>query len=131
MQVNVQNRKTCLFWKDNWKSEPLSSTLPKLFSFPKNKSILVAKAIEQGQLTTLFHLPLSEVAYGQLQNLAAELISLNLSETGISGGFPQTRVYTLRQKFTGKSWKPLQCTELTNGCGLFVSQKTKFSFAFF
>jgi len=55
--------KTCLFWKDSWKSKPLSSTLPEFFSFAKNKSILVAKTIEQGQLTTLFHLPLSEVAY--------------------------------------------------------------------
>jgi hypothetical protein len=34
------------------------------FSFAKNKSILVAKSTEQGQLTTLFHLPLSKWPMG-------------------------------------------------------------------
>jgi hypothetical protein len=69
-----------VYWKDNWKPEPLSNTLPELFSFAKNKTISVPTAFEQDQLTNLFHLPLSEVSFVQLQSLSFDLNSLSLLE---------------------------------------------------
>jgi hypothetical protein len=112
-----------VYWKDNWKPEPLSNTLPELFSFAKNKTISVPTAFEQDQLTNLFHLPLSEVSFVQLQSLSFDLNSLSLLEnndiwrlSSNSDLFSSTKV---NRKLLGT----------TNGCGNpSVSQSTRFCF---
>jgi hypothetical protein len=53
---------------------------PELFSFAKNKKITFHKAVLTSPLHNLFHLPLWEQAYAQLQYLTQELDALFLTE---------------------------------------------------
>jgi hypothetical protein len=69
----------------------------------------VVTAFEQDQLTNLFHLPLSEVAYVQLQSLSFDKNSLSAYlKTMIFGGILQTQTYSLRPKSTENSWEPFK-----------------------
>lgn len=53
---------------------------PELFSFAKNKKITFHKAVLTSLLHNLFHLPLWEQAYAQLQSSTQELDALFLTE---------------------------------------------------
>lgn len=64
--VQVQNGMTVLFWEDSWNGQKLNSQVPELFSFVINKHISVHKVKAQEDLTQLFHLPISQIAYEQL-----------------------------------------------------------------
>lgn len=62
--------RTALFWHDKWdQNVSLSDKAPELYSFAKNKMISVQKALSFDALTDLFQLPLSQIAFGQLQEL--------------------------------------------------------------
>jgi hypothetical protein len=63
-----------LFWSDVWNGNLLQQKFPRLFSFAKNKNILVAQFLMNNQLETQFHLPLSEQAFLEYQELQ-EIIS--------------------------------------------------------
>jgi hypothetical protein len=50
-------------WLDTWNGFSLSTSMPELFSFVKDKYITVHQALQVTALSGLFHLPLSEEAY--------------------------------------------------------------------
>jgi hypothetical protein len=67
---------TFLFWSDNWSvngaSSPMMNRFPRLFSFVLDGNLSAARVYAQEDLTLLFHLPLSILAFeefGQLQEL--------------------------------------------------------------
>jgi len=78
-QIQVKSGITCLFWKDNWRAQSLEAEFPELFSSVKNKNISLASAWDHDDLTQLLHLPISEAAYNQLQQVTQETTGLQLS----------------------------------------------------
>ena len=67
--VNIQDGSTCLFWFDLWGGQAQNHTYPELFSFAKNKLLSVQKALEVEPFHRMFHLPLSEEAFQQMELL--------------------------------------------------------------
>ena len=65
----INNGETSLFWHDRWANDPLTISMPELFSFAVNKLITVKGAFNQDDLTDLFQLPLSHIAFEQMQNV--------------------------------------------------------------
>ena len=68
-QIQIRNGESCLFLKDEWGDQSLKNSYPELFSFATNKNISGAISLAQDDMTQLLHLPVSEVAYAQLQNM--------------------------------------------------------------
>jgi len=54
--VKIRNGHSCLLWSDCWCDEILLNKLSELYSFAKNKAILVNKASTQLQLSHFFQL---------------------------------------------------------------------------
>lgn len=79
VQIQIKNGETCLFWQDNWGQHCLKNRYPELLSFVKNKSISVAAAWAQQDMTQMFHLPVSEIAYNQFQTVNQELAQIQLT----------------------------------------------------
>jgi len=80
VQIQVNSGETCLFWVDSWNQQSLEIRFPELCSFAKTKAISVAKAWVQEDFTHLLNLPLSEIAFNQLQALHQERDFFNLNE---------------------------------------------------
>jgi hypothetical protein len=69
----VGDGKTVLFWHDLWNDNIRRNKFPRLFTFAKNQSISVASFLTQENLTDNFHLPLTEQANTELQQLPDEV----------------------------------------------------------
>lgn len=78
--VQVKNGTTCFFWQDNWCSQPFQELFPQAFSFAQNKLITVSKAFDQEDFTNLFSLPLSQIAYSQVQVIQQKMDTFALEE---------------------------------------------------
>lgn len=59
----VGNGTSVLFWLDVWNGHYPQEKLPRLFSFAKNQKISVAAFLSITDMTSHFHLPLSEQAH--------------------------------------------------------------------
>jgi len=79
-RVQLQCGSRILFWQDNRNGQELKSLAPELYSFAKNKLITVQKVREQGDFIQLRHLPISEEAFEQMQQLLQILESLTITE---------------------------------------------------
>ena len=121
-RVKVGNGSSCLLWQDSWDDQRLDSTFPELFSFAKCKSITVALAGQQEDISRLFHTPLSIPAHGQFLVLSDKLASLQLLENQddwrYSWGSPcfsTKRVYNLlsgqRQVHDSFRWLWKSCSQ--------------------
>jgi len=78
--VTIEDGQTCFFWTDNWMPQTPAVTAPELYSYAKNKSISVQKAVSSDIFSELFHLPVSQVAVAQMENLQSNLLTINLSD---------------------------------------------------
>lgn len=58
-----------MFWKDKWLNQPFEQEFPESYSFVKNKTISVGKAFSLRTITEMFNLPLSQIAFEQMQTL--------------------------------------------------------------
>ena len=101
-QVKINNGESCILWMDKWLDETLRNKYPELFSFAKNPLISVNKAKQQDQLTQLFHLPLTEIAFLQIQSLLTTMRNLQLNDDkdvlGYTWGsdiFASSKIYRL------------------------------------
>jgi len=79
--VNIQDGSTCLFWFDLWGGQAQNHTYPELFSFAKNKLLSVQKALEVEPFHRMFHLPLSEEAFQQMELLHQLLQEQHFSDS--------------------------------------------------
>ena len=64
-----------------WGNEILTLKFLELFSFKKKKHIILAKGMAQTPLHSLFHLPLSQHAHGQMLQLQNILEGVSLNES--------------------------------------------------
>ena len=78
-KVNFQDGQSCLLWEDLWDNMVPQHMYPELHSFAKSTSISVKAAIEASGPDALFHLPLSQIAFQQLEALAHSLNNLHVS----------------------------------------------------
>jgi hypothetical protein len=98
--ITIGNGQTCLFWTDNWGAVNPAASAPELFSFVKNKSASVHSVLSTEVFSDLLHLPVSQEALVQMQNLEADLAQIALSEekdkwsyTWGSTKFSSARIY--------------------------------------
>jgi hypothetical protein len=69
--VNIQNGKTVLLWKGNWKNEIRQEFYLHMHSFARNQSITIYKTYgaNNENIYDMFHVLLSTVAHEELHNL--------------------------------------------------------------
>jgi hypothetical protein len=67
------NGKTILFWQDQWDGQDLQSRWPELFSYCTNKNISLHSILTSQLLTQHFHMPVSEIAFLQFQQISDQL----------------------------------------------------------
>ena len=75
-RVNVRDGVTCLFWEDLWSNHVTNVHFPELFSFAKDTNISLKNAKEDTGPASLLHLPISQIALQQLNELAQLLVDL-------------------------------------------------------
>lgn len=88
--VQVQNGQSCLLWEDNWIDGSVRAAklkYPELFSFAKTNNIPISNALVNNLSNHLFHLPLSTMAFSQLQALRGYLEDLNVNEENDLWGY--------------------------------------------
>jgi hypothetical protein len=96
----VENGEINLFWHYKWANQVLAVEAPAQFSFAKNKMISVQKAFSHGDFTDLFQLPLSQVAFQQLQHIQQLIGDRPLSDNGdIRSYMLGVPIFTLQPKF--------------------------------
>lgn len=71
---------TVMRWADVWNDNYLMNTLPRLYSFAKNKNISVAQQINNTSVHEHFHLPLSQKEFEELQSLNQIIYDLQQQE---------------------------------------------------
>ena len=76
VSIKVNNGSSCLFWLDSWDSTILKDSYPQAFSFAKNKNISVYNVMNAENITELFQLPLSQIAFDQCYEIETRLNSL-------------------------------------------------------
>jgi hypothetical protein len=69
-----------LFWTDNWAGECLTDLFPNIFRFVNDLSLSVKDVSSARYLEDLFHIPISQVAAVELQDLRTLLQSFELSD---------------------------------------------------
>jgi len=78
--MEVGNGTTVLFWLDVWNDLFLQEKLPRLFTLAKNQKISVADFFATTNLASHFHLPLSEQAYEEYQELQEIIQSIQIRQ---------------------------------------------------
>jgi len=76
----MSDGQSCLLWDDLWNGQVRKLQFPKLYSFAKNKSISLSKALGIVTFHDLFSLPVSIEAYNQLQDFQLELSEILLND---------------------------------------------------
>lgn len=77
---NINNARSCCLWLDLWNSNVPMHSYPELFSFARSKTTILAEAKSRDSILSLFHLPLSQQAFDQLNQLRSDLQQINLNE---------------------------------------------------
>ena len=78
--VHVQDGKSCFFWLDLWNNRVLHQDYPELFSFAKDAYISFHNVQSTAILHSPFHLPLSDEAYIQFQELGGLVRNINIQQ---------------------------------------------------
>lgn len=68
-RVLLGDGQSCYFWDDLWGDEILSQKFPELNSFAKKRKLITADGLLSAPLHSLFHLPLSQQAFSQMEQL--------------------------------------------------------------
>lgn len=85
--VMVSDGSSCFFWLDTWNGRLLSLQFPELFSFVKNSRLSVQSVFDEEDLSDLFHLPLSEEAFIQYQQLSSIMDDIDLQHGDDTWGY--------------------------------------------
>mgnify|MGYP000863857686 FL=1 len=82
--VCVGKGDSLLFWSDSWEVDnsciPLQDRFPRLFSFCIQKNSSVLEVMASGEFHSMFSLPLSEMAYRELNQLSGILSDISLDD---------------------------------------------------
>lgn len=79
-KVNVNNAQSCYLWLDLWNNRVPQQAFPELFSFVKTKNTILIRAKQMDSLLELFHLPLSQQAFFQFEQLQLDLQQLEITD---------------------------------------------------
>lgn len=71
--VTIFDGSLCSLWDDLWAGKVPRMAFPELFSFSKRRNISIKHVASLQELQQLFHLPLTEIAFSQLVELAQDL----------------------------------------------------------
>lgn len=71
--IQLNSGDSCLFWKDKWSTHSFEDQYPQAYSFANKKFISVKDAFGEGELTNLFALPLSQIAFDQVLNIQQKM----------------------------------------------------------
>lgn len=99
------NNGACFFWKDTWETQTLEQQFPQAFSFAKNKNITVRKAFSHVDITELFNLPVSQIAFDQLAIIQQKMNDVNLQQDSKDIWTYTNGTSTFK---SGKAYKKLQ-----------------------
>lgn len=80
--VKAGDGSTIWFWQDLWNGSICAQDYPKLFSFAKKANLSLQEVWSAPNFIELFHLPLSEQAYEQMQQLYQVLQDVDLEIEG-------------------------------------------------
>jgi hypothetical protein len=69
-----------VFLLDVWNDQLLNQAFPHLFSYVKDQRLTVSQVAQTTILSDIFHLPLSEDAFQQFQELGVKLSDLHLND---------------------------------------------------
>ena len=93
VQIGAGN--TALFWKDLWSDQLNDEAFPRDFSFTKLEDASIAEFLAITNIHTNFHLPLTQLARQELQQLQART-----ADTTLDGGKPDEWTYSWGGKYT-------------------------------
>jgi hypothetical protein len=68
-QCSIGNGTTVMFWSDVWNGNIMEQKFPRLYSYAKNKNILVASFLQNNQFEQQFHVPLSVQTFQEYQEM--------------------------------------------------------------
>ena len=71
---------TVLFWSDLWNDNVMQVKFPRLYSFARNKRILVSQFLLNNSLESQFHLSLSKQAYQEFQSLQEYIQTIQVQQ---------------------------------------------------
>jgi hypothetical protein len=104
---------TFIFWTDNWSLNgslnPLSTRFPCLFSFVRNGMDSAAYVFAHEDITSLFHLPLSRVAFELCVTILCQIGTIPELIIGVSVIAPRSSINI--------SMLTLWCLRFISGCG--------------
>ena len=71
-----------MFWKEKWLTQTLQQDFPECYSFAKkkNKSISVSKVFSPMSILEMFNLPISQIAYDQVQTIQQLMVTTSLED---------------------------------------------------
>jgi hypothetical protein len=112
-----------LFWSDKWmfngSIEPLSPRFPRLFSYVLDPKISATQFYQTDDNGTLFHLPLSEQAYDEFNQLSLKWLLALFLWIGIFGVMIGEILLLLSDIISIFMLISMLC-QLSNGCGSHV-----------
>ena len=99
---------TILFWHDLWNGTLLKLEYPKLYTFVIKSEITLQQVMETEELHSMFHLPLSEQAFAQYQELTVYNMPSQQQQGSIdqwtyiwgNGNFSSVQAYKYSSGFT-------------------------------
>ncbi|KAJ1283790.1 hypothetical protein BS78_03G153800 [Paspalum vaginatum] len=77
----ASNGTTVLLWNDVWNGCYLREELPRLFSFTKNENVSLAEFMADEEIQNHFHIPLTEQAYQELQELQVKILHVRSQDS--------------------------------------------------
>ena len=128
--VYLQDGRSCLLWDDLQGNRVTLQQYPKLYSFAKAKNITVKATREASVPQALFNLPLSDLAFHQLEDLAYSLSS-QVPKIWIVGRTSGVLPSSLNQEHINISQDTGSCNQSILGYGSHpVKTNTRSSFGY-
>jgi hypothetical protein len=117
--VTLRDGSSCSFWNDNWVQQPWGQQFPELLSFAKNRNISAKGMFNLDLLVQHFHLPLSTIAFQQLNHLQSFMDHFPLLEqkdqwATVNGDFSAKKAYL--QLMGTSQFNPIFKTLWKNPC---------------
>jgi hypothetical protein len=85
--VSVKSGDTCLLWDDLWQGHVPRMAFPELYSYTRSPAITLLAAKNSPSIESLFSLPISIEAFGQLQLLNNAVNAISVSEENDSWSY--------------------------------------------
>jgi hypothetical protein len=110
-RCHIGDGKSALFWTDLWENVCMTQKFPHLLSFAKSTDLTVYQVLETEFLEDLFHLPLSQEAFSEFEDL--EVLCGRIISTFQQGNIDSWSYIWGSKEFTTKqAYKALMGTQI-------------------